>query len=139
LQIGCWHILTKDLLKLATKAKMASHLPVKVAIALTSSEDVEDTALGFVFTRKRGRAYAIILVHSSSRGQETSNVAPLPHPSHVLPTTLCPLEGVQRAKGRKAFGIRTSTSPPTWRTPCYALRTRKRWGFMGVTTCCKRP
>jgi len=46
----------EDLLRLVAKAKMANRAPLKVAVAPTSSEDDEDTASGFVFTGKRGRA-----------------------------------------------------------------------------------
>jgi len=94
----------EDLLKLATKAKMASHLPLKAAVASTSSKDDEDTASGFVFTRKRGRAArATSPIPSPSRGQGASNAAPLLHPSHVLPTTPCPLEGGAESSRRRGL------------------------------------
>ena len=79
---------------LATKAKMANHMPLKAAVAPTSSKDDEDTASGFDFTIKKGRASrAISSIPSPSRGQTASNVALLPQPSRVLPTTPCLLEG----------------------------------------------
>jgi len=52
------HFNKEDMLKMATKAKMASHLPLKVVVTPTTSEDDEDTASGFIFTRKRGKARA---------------------------------------------------------------------------------
>jgi len=94
----------EDLLKLATKAKMANHMPLKAAVAPTSSEDDEDTASGFFFTRKRGRAASSISpIPSPSRGQAASNVAPLPQPSRVLSTTLCPLEGGAESSRRRGL------------------------------------
>ena len=82
-----------DLLKMATKAKMASHLPLKAAVAPTSFEDDEDIASVSVFTRKWGRARVISLLPSLSRGQATSNTTPSPQPSTALPATLGHLEG----------------------------------------------
>ena len=79
--------------RLAAKEKMASCAPTKVAVAPTSFEDDEDTASSFVFTRKRGRAQAISLMPSPSRGQATSNVAPLSQLPLTLASTPCLLEG----------------------------------------------
>jgi len=74
------------------------------AVALTSSKDNEDTALGFILTGKRGRATcAISPIPSPSRGKATSNAAPLPQPSRVLPTTPCPLEGGAESLRRKGL------------------------------------
>jgi len=58
----------EELLKLATKANVASQMPLKAVVAPTSSEEDEDSASGFVFTRKRGKACAIIPVPSPSQG-----------------------------------------------------------------------
>ena len=81
------------------KAKMASRAPPKVVVAPTSSEDDEDTASGFVFTRKRGRAQATGPMPSPFRGQATSNVAPPLQPPHTLAATPCPLEaGVESSR-----------------------------------------
>jgi len=60
------HLNKEDLLRLAAKAKMASRAPQKVVVAPTSSEDDEDIASGFVFTRKRGSAQATSLMPSPS-------------------------------------------------------------------------
>jgi len=92
----------EDLLKLAMKAKMASHMSLMTAVSPTSFEDDDDTASGFFFTKKRGRVVrAISPILSPSRGQATSIVAPLLQPSRVLPTTPCPLEwGAESSRRR---------------------------------------
>jgi len=93
----------EDLLKLASKAKVASQMPPKAVVAPTSSEEDEDTASGFIFTRKRGRNRAISPVPSSSQGQTTLSVAPPQQPSNVPPATPCYLEGGAKSSRRKCL------------------------------------
>jgi len=91
----------EDLLRLATKAKMANRAPLKVGVAPTSFEDDEDTASGFVFIRKRGWAQAISPMPSPSRGQAALNAAPPSQPPHTLVAMPCPLEGGGESSRRK--------------------------------------
>jgi len=93
----------EDLLRLVAKEKMVSRAPPKVVVAPTSSEDDEDTALGFVFARKRGRAQATSPMPSFSRGQVASNVAPPSQPPHTLVATPCPLEVGVESSSRKGL------------------------------------
>jgi len=88
---------------MATKAKMASHLPLKAAVTLTSSEDDKDTTSGFVFTRKRGRARAINPMPSPSWGQAASNATPPLQPSTALLATPGRLEGGVESSRRKGL------------------------------------
>jgi len=97
------HFNKEDLLKMATNAKMASQLPLKAAVAPTSLEDDEDTASGFIFTRKRGRARAVSPMPSPYRDQAASNVARPPQPSTALPTTQGHLEGGAESSRRKGL------------------------------------
>ena len=70
---------------MATKGKVASQMPLKAIVTSTSSEDDEDTASGFVITRKRGRDRVATPVPSPSRGQAASNTASPPQPSNIPP------------------------------------------------------
>jgi len=128
----------EDLLRLAEKAKMVSHAPPKVVVAPTSTEDDEETASGFVFTRKRGRAQATSSMLSPSRGQVASNAASPSQPPHIPVATPCLLEVGERARGEKAFETRMSMLPPSWRMPSCAPRTRREWMPTVANTYCKR-
>jgi len=78
---------------------MVSRAPSKVVVVPTSSEDDEDTASGFVFTRKWGRAQATSPRPTPSRGQVASNVAPPSQPPHTPVAMPCPLEvGVESSR-----------------------------------------
>jgi len=93
----------EDLLRMAAKAKMASRAPLKVVVAPTSSENDKDTASGFNFTRKRGRAQATILMPSPSRGQVASKAAPPSPLPHTPTATPCLLEASAESSRRKGL------------------------------------
>ena len=74
----------EDLLKLASEAKVASQMPLKAVVAPTSSEEDEDTASSFIFTRKEGEivpSARCFLLPGASGIERCSSSATLQRPS----------------------------------------------------------